>query len=125
MERISPRFWIILIIGIAVVTGFGLVLAFLGRRSAEPAPTAVPVPPTELPTATSSPLPAPPVSPLPPRPSGTSPVPTPENQLPYGVTIPEVAPDFSLPQSAGGKFQLADHLAEGPVVLVFFQRVGG
>jgi len=122
MEQISPRFWVILIAGVVVVVGFGTLLAFLGSRSQEPAPTAVPIPPTLLPTAT---LVTSPVSPLPARPSAASPVPTPENQLPLGVTIPEVAPDFGLPRSGGGEFQLADHLAEGPVVLVFFQRVGG
>jgi uncharacterized lipoprotein len=67
-----------------------------------------------------------PISPLP-EPSDASPIPTPtpEAQLPYGVTIPQVAPDFSLPQAGGGRFEMSDQLARGPVVLVFFQRVGG
>ena len=125
MEKISPRFWIILIIGIAVVVGFGVLLAFLGRGSTEPVPTAAPVPPTELPTATSAASPTSPTSPLPPRSPIPSPSPALESQLPPGVTIPESAPDFSLPQSGSGTFELADQLAQGPIVLVFFQRVGG
>jgi uncharacterized lipoprotein len=67
-----------------------------------------------------------PISPLP-EPSAASPIPTPtpEAQLPDGVTNPQVAPHFSLPQAGGGRVGMSDQLARGPVVLVFFQRVGG
>jgi len=55
--------------------------------------------------ATSSPLPPP------------SPLATPTPALP-------LASDFTLPQVDGGDFTLSERLAEGPVVLVFFQRCG-
>ncbi|HHS96659.1 MAG TPA: hypothetical protein ENK08_01970 [Chloroflexi bacterium] len=37
---------------------------------------------------------------------------------------PPPAPDFTLKETSGDPFTLYDHLAEGPVVLVFFQRCG-
>lgn len=38
--------------------------------------------------------------------------------------IPEVAPEFVLQRATGGTFTLTKQLAEGPVVLVFFQKCG-
>jgi hypothetical protein len=46
------------------------------------------------------------------------PVPTPV------LMIPEIAPDFTLERTDGGTFTLAEQLAEGPVVMVFFQKCG-
>jgi len=68
-----------------------------------------------LETATSSPIPTPaPACPSPPQ-EPTS-IPTP--------TIPAVAPDFTLRRADGSPFTLAEQLAHGPVVLVFFHRHG-
>lgn len=36
--------------------------------------------------------------------------------------VPETAPTFTLDIAGGGRFSLDDHLADGPVVLVFFER---
>jgi hypothetical protein len=36
----------------------------------------------------------------------------------------ETAPDFTLKMAGGGQFTLTEQLAEGPVVLVFFQKCG-
>jgi hypothetical protein len=56
-------------------------------------------------------------SPLPSPTSATStPVPT--------LAIPEVAPDFTLERAGGGTLTLSEQLAQGPVVLAFFQRCG-
>jgi peroxiredoxin len=41
------------------------------------------------------------------------------------LAVPEVAPDFTLERSGGGSLTLSEQLAQGPVVLVFFQRGGG
>jgi hypothetical protein len=38
--------------------------------------------------------------------------------------VPLIAPGFTL-ESTGGTFTLADRLAQGPLVLVFFQRASG
>jgi uncharacterized lipoprotein len=53
-----------------------------------------------------------------PRPAVT-PSPSPESSL------PEIAPDFTLPQAAGPDFNLARQLAQGPVVIAFFRQGGG
>jgi hypothetical protein len=56
----------------------------------------------------------------------SSPLPTPTkvplSALALGVA--EQAPDFTLEQTGGGTFTLAEQLAEGPVVMVFFQKCG-
>jgi peroxiredoxin len=47
----------------------------------------------------------------------------PDNNVPVqsvGVTIGQVAPDFTLPTADGGKFTLRQQCEQGPVVLVFF-----
>jgi hypothetical protein len=45
-QKISPRIWTIFGIGIAVIAGFGLLLAFLGHGPGISAPTIVPTTPT-------------------------------------------------------------------------------
>jgi hypothetical protein len=74
-----------------------------------------------------------------PLPSPLSPLPVPATETPETQTyvvpasmptptpdfaIPEVAPDFTLQRANGGKFTLSEQLAQGPVVLVFFQKCG-
>ena len=88
----------------------------------------VPVP--SIPVA-QSPIETPPTSPLP-APTTESPVPSPAlvpaTETPYptpALAIPEIAPDFTLERSGGGSLTLSEQLAQGPVVLVFFQRGGG
>ncbi len=79
------------------------------------------VPIRHSPLATESVLPTPtraPASAACPTQAAQSPLPTPER------TIPEVAPDFALERASGDSFTLAEQLAKGPVVLVFFHRHG-
>ena len=78
-----------------------------------------------------SPIAAPGTSPIPTPASGTaalSPVPAFATETPFPTpapVIPQVAPDFALERGGGGTFRLSEQLAQGPVVLVFFQRAGG
>ena len=137
-QRISPRTWIIFGVGIAMVVGFGLLLAFLGRKPDEPAPMVTPAIPTSLsenaaapvvPT-TQSPLPTPFTSPLPTPATATmaqSPIPPPAAETLYptpALALPAVAPDFTLERAGGSPLTLSEQLAQGPLVLVFFQRSG-
>jgi hypothetical protein len=62
----------------------------------------------------------PPTEFLPPQPTPT----TPPSPLPTAQPLLSVAPDFTLERAGGGSFTLSEHLARGPVVLVFFQRCG-
>ena len=43
-QRISPHTWVILGLGVALVAGFALLLAFLGREPGGPAPMITPGP---------------------------------------------------------------------------------
>lgn len=52
----------------------------------------------------------------------TAPAPTP-TAVAMAVS-PDTAPDFTLERVGGGQFTLSEQLAQGPVVLVFFQRCG-
>jgi len=139
-KRISPHTWVILGLGVALVAGFALLLAFLGREPGGPAPLITPALANPSPTVeqvaeraiptVQSPIPEPPTSPLP-TPAAetlnTSPIPAPATEAPYptsALVLPEVAPDFTLEQTGGGAFTLSEQLAQGPVVLVFF-RIGG
>jgi hypothetical protein len=83
---------------------------------------AIPVAQSPVATPPTSPLPAPTsASPLPsptPAPATETPSPTPV------LAIPETAPDFTLERAGGGALTLSEQLAQGPVVLVFFQRCG-
>ena len=61
---------------------------------------------------------------LPPLPTRL-PVPTPSSPLPSPAgPFAQVAPDFTLDRAGGGTFTLTEQLAQGPVVLVFFQKCG-
>jgi hypothetical protein len=85
------------------------------------------VPVAQSPVATPEPSPLPTPKPTA-APSILSPLPVPATAAPSPapvVAIPEIAPDFTLEQSGGGIFILSEQLAQGPVVLVFFQRGGG
>lgn len=76
-----------------------------------------------LATVTTSPLPTPvPATVLA---AENSPLasPTPDSATPERA-IPKVAPDFTLSRAGGGQLTLAEQLAHGPVVLVFFQKCG-
>jgi cytochrome oxidase Cu insertion factor (SCO1/SenC/PrrC family) len=114
MERRNlPPFAVILGAGIVVVAALAFVLASLAggaRGSASEATLALATP---VPAATSvpSPLPTPAVSAAPTAPD--SPLPT---------LASRTAPDFTLARSDGSTFTLSEQLAQGPVVLVFFQR---
>jgi hypothetical protein len=57
---------------------------------------------------------------LPPTPT-TPPTPAPSPTADLALTV---APDFTLEQAGGGSLTLSEQLAQGPVVLVFFQRCG-
>ncbi|MBN1180058.1 MAG: hypothetical protein JXD18_12670 [Anaerolineae bacterium] len=67
---------------------------------------------------TSSPLPTPAFT------SPVSPILTPSSRPLIVANVPAIAPDFSLPRGDGGRLTLSQQLAEGPVVLVFFQKCG-
>jgi cytochrome oxidase Cu insertion factor (SCO1/SenC/PrrC family) len=117
MERRNlPPFAVILGAGIVVVAALAFVLASLAggaRGSASEATLALATP---VPAATSvpSPLPTPAVS-------AVSAAPTaPDSPLP--TLASRTAPDFTLARSDGSTFTLSEQLAQGPVVLVFFQR---
>jgi hypothetical protein len=83
---------------------------------------AIPVAQSPIATPPTSPLPTPTtVSPLP------SPTPAPATEMPPPtpvLAIPETAPDFTLERARGGALTISEQLAQGPVVLVFFQRCG-
>ncbi|MFQ6102026.1 MAG: hypothetical protein ACE5OS_12445 [Anaerolineae bacterium] len=85
---------------------------------------ALAIPTAQSPTSTPfrSPLSTPTAeSPLP------SPAPVPATETPFPtpvLAIPEVAPDFTLERAGGGVLTLTKQLAQGPVVLVFFQKCG-
>ena len=110
-QRSASPFWWVLF-GVCVVGVLGLGLWLMPRLRAATTyvpPTQTPVPPTAVPTS------APPTETA----SPTSPVPMmPTSSLGF-------APDFTLPSGVGTVITLSDQLGEGPIVLTFFQRVGG
>jgi hypothetical protein len=101
--------WVVFGVGVAAVLGLGLwLMPRLRAATTYVPPTATPVPPTLPPTGTEQ-------EEEPPNPSPTA--------LPTSAL--DVAPDFTLPGPQGVTLTLTDQLADGPVVLTFFQRVGG
>jgi hypothetical protein len=109
-QRSLPPFWVIFGVGVVVVASLGFILASLGGSAGRP--TATPFLPTPVPAATSVPTSLP----------TTVSVVEPSSPLP--TVAPRAAPDFTLDQFEGGAFTLSEQLAQGPVVLVFFQRCG-
>ncbi len=82
----------------------------------------VPSPQSPLATPFTSPIPTPTT-----EPTIFSPTPVPATETPAPtlvLVLPKVAPDFTLERAGGGTLTLAEQLAQGPVVLVFFQRCG-
>ena len=139
-QRVSPHTWVILGLGVALVAGFALVLAFLGRGPGRPDPMITPAIANALPAVEQAaeqatptaqpPIPSPSTSPLATpaaEPLNISPIPPPasETSNPTPVlALPETAPDFTLERASGGTFALSEQLAQGPVVLAFFQKGG-
>ncbi|HEY73541.1 MAG: hypothetical protein DRJ03_17985 [Chloroflexi bacterium] len=83
-----------------------------------------------VPTTQSSPIPTSVPSPLP-TPAAETPAATPTFVLATALPLPappladlEFAPDFTLERAGGGVLTLTEQLAQGPVVLVFFQKCG-
>ena len=76
-----------------------------------------------LATVTASPLPTPVAATILAAKDSPLASPTPDSTPPEQA-IPEVAPDFTLSRAGGGQLTLAEQLAHGPVVLVFFQKCG-
>jgi hypothetical protein len=114
-QRESPPFWVIFGVGAVVLASFGFVLASLGGSRGESAVS--PLPTARMPAATLVPTKRPTPTPA------ASPVLQPSSPLP--TTATETAPDFTLERADGGTFTLSEQLAQGPAVLVFFQRCVG
>lgn len=119
-------FWIIFGVGLVIVGALAFLLASLGRGTGDTASAFAPAQATPSPSApTARPLaPTPaessvPTSPVLPAVSSPPDVPS------SAPAIPATAPDFALAQAAGGTFALSEHLARGPVVLVFVNSGGG
>lgn len=117
MERRNlPPFLVIFGAGIVLAASVGFVLASLAGNSRGSEPEATIILTTQMPAspqasvATSAPVPSPTTAPA------TEPPPPPPT-LAF-----KDAPDFSLERSDGSAFTLSEQLAQGPVVLVFFQR---
>jgi hypothetical protein len=112
----SPIWWLLLGGIVIAVLGIGLVLMprlLSSTTYVPPTPTPTRVPPTEAPVAATS------------APAEASPSPSPEPPTPLPTSALPSAPDFTLPGAKGTTVTLTDQLAQGPVVVVFFQRVGG
>mgnify|MGYP006306278635 CR=1 FL=1 len=133
-----PPFIVLFGVGVVIVGIFAFVLGALNRADhAVPtmaAVTASPVPIAAVesppPTPTQAPGPSPRATPTQARsPNTDKPAPTvsaPDPATPFlTIEAPEFAPDFSLTQSDGNRFNLTEQLEQGPVVLVFIYSGGG
>ena len=110
MERKNlPPFWVVFGAGVVLLASLGFVVASLGKSTSSPMATSVLA--TRVPVAT---------------PASISPLPTTElvPQSPLPPVALEAAPDFTLGWDDGNTFTLLEQLAQGPVVLVFFQKCG-
>ena len=103
--------WFLLGVVVLAVLGVGLVLM----------PRLLSATTYVAPTPTPTQLPPPPTRPT--EPTVTSPTPMPV--APFPTSALPSAPHFSLPGGYGDTVTLADQLAQGPVVVIFFPRVGG
>jgi hypothetical protein len=137
-RKTSGRLQVAFSAGVVAVVGVGLLLVLLSHGPGAPTPIAVPTSARASPVGpgsdedpiaqSQSPLATPPASVIPtptaaPAAASTSESAPSSSPTPYRP-LPEIAPDFTLKRAGGGKFTLADQLAQGPVVLVFFQRCG-
>jgi hypothetical protein len=106
MERKDlPPFWVIFGVGVVVVASVAFVLVSLAQGARVGGAEATMTIATQAPSVlvpTTGPAAGP-----------SSPLPT----LAFAS-----APDFTLGRPDGSTFTLAEHLAQGPVVLVFIQR---
>jgi cytochrome oxidase Cu insertion factor (SCO1/SenC/PrrC family) len=109
-HRNLPPFLFIFGVGIVIVASLAFVLSSLagGARGSEPKATLALA--TRMPVATLARAPSP----------TTAPTAVPSSPPP--TLASEAAPDFTLERSDGSTFTLSEQLAQGPVVLVFFQR---
>jgi hypothetical protein len=105
-----PPFLVIFGVGVVIVASLGFVLSSLAGRARDGEPEATTILSTRMPVATA-------VSALSPT---TAPATAPTSPLP--TLVSKDAPDFTLERSDGSAFTLSEQLAQGPVVLVFFQR---
>jgi cytochrome oxidase Cu insertion factor (SCO1/SenC/PrrC family) len=111
MERRNlPPFLVIFGVGVVLVASLGFVLSSLAGSTRGSQPETTIVLATRMPVATSAPVPSP----------TTAPATSPPSPLPTSAL--KAAPDFTLERSDGSTFTLSEQLAQGPVILVFFQR---
>ena len=117
MEQKPASVWEIIVPSVAFVVILGSLLVILGYQSPHPASQATPTAP--IPPAQPTPT-----SPATARPLAPSPVVVANATPRLMPVIPEIAPDFTLERASGGTFALSEQLAQGPVVLAFFQKGG-
>jgi hypothetical protein len=113
-NALSPLWLAVLAVGVAAVLGLGL--AFMPRLLAATTYT----PPTATPTSA-----VPAAEPEATATEAAEVRPTPEPPTPMPTSALREAPEFTLAGGKGVSISLAEQLADGPVVIVFFPRVGG
>lgn len=117
MERKDFPLEVIAGIGLVIVATAVFLVASLTRTANRAAPSPTPSPSVQPPIVAPT-LPAAPTATVLP-----SPVPATATAVPPAAAL-QVAPDFTLERADVGTFTLAEQLAHGPVVLVFFQASG-